>query len=138
MALCLDGLFEGLAIGSQSSTYKIIFIGICLLLNKCIVACNLGISFKIAVPEAKIYIRYILLFAVFTPFGIMISSIFHKSNEFIRSIFLSLASGSFLYVSSSVIVIEEFTLTKYKFSKFALFLLGGICAALLIILSDNK
>jgi solute carrier family 39 (zinc transporter), member 1/2/3 len=134
----LDGFFEGLAIGSQSSLTKIIFVGICLLINKCIVACNLGISFKIAIPDMRILIRFVLLFSLFTPFGIMIGTVFYTYASLVKSTFLALASGSFIYVSTSVIIIEEFTLTKYKYSKFFLFLLGGISTAGLIIVFDNN
>lgn len=89
------------------------------------------------IPEPKIYIRYILLFALFTPFGIMISSIFYKNYELLRGVFLSLASGSFLYVSTSVIIIEEFSLTKKKYSKFFLFLIGGIITGILVLIAGT-
>lgn len=139
MGLCIDGFFEGLAIGSQSSFNKVIFIGVALLFNKIIVACNLGILFKITIREMKIYIRYVLLFSIFTPFGIMLSAILYEESElFLRGIFLAISSGSFLYVSTSVIIVEEFALTKYKYSKFALFLLGGISTIFLIIFTENK
>jgi len=107
-------------------------------MNKCIVACNLGISFKIAIPDIKIFIRFVLLFSLFSPFGIMLAFIFYSYNPLIKAAFLALASGSFIYVSASVIVIEEFTITKYKYSKFLLFLLGGIGTALTIILTNNN
>jgi zinc transporter 1/2/3 len=137
-ALCLDGFFEGLAIGSQSSLTKLIFTGICLLINKCIVAFNLGISFKIAVPDIRVFIRFVLLFSLFTPFGILLAFIFYTYNPLIKGTFLALASGSFIYVSTSVIIIEEFTVTKYKYTKFLLFLLGGIGTAFVIYLTDNN
>lgn len=68
----------------------------------------------------------------------MLGFLFYGINDLVKAAFLSLASGSFIYVSCSVIVIEEFTLTKYKYTKFLLFLVGGIATASLIVITDNK
>jgi len=42
--------------------------------------------------------------------------------------------GTFLYVSASEVIVEEFTSTKYKYRKFGLFLLGGILVGSLVFL----
>lgn len=68
----------------------------------------------------------------------MLAFILYTYNPLIKAAFLALASGSFIYVSSSVIIIEEFTVTKYKYTKFLLFLLGGIGTALVIYFTDNN
>ena len=105
------------------------FVTICVAINKWNIALGLGISLKKAGSESKLFIRMIILFSMFTPCGVafgMIASIF---NKLVQSIFLSLSAGSFIYACTSVVIVEEFTITKYKFSKYFCFILGGLISA---------
>lgn len=68
-----------------------------------------------------------MLFSLFTPFGIMIG--YFLTNLLARSIFLGIASGTFLYVSTSVVIVEEFAITKYRYGKFFCYVFGGILTA---------
>lgn len=128
IALCLDGFFEGLAIGAQSSWQNVFFVGISVVINKLAVAFGLGISFKKAETEIKTFIRLILLFSLFCPFGIVLGYLL-SSNLLANSIFLSFSAGTFIYVSASVVIVEEFTLTKRRYTKFLCYLIGGLATA---------
>lgn len=71
------------------------------------------------------------LFAVFTPVGILLGMLLTEANPIIEGIFLSLSSGTFLYVSASEVIVEEFAITRYRYQKYFLFVVGGVFVALL-------
>lgn len=72
------------------------------------------------------FVRLILLFSIFTPFGGIIGVLLSESSDLVEGIFLGLSTGTFLYIACSEVIIEEFALTKYKYTKFFIFLLGGL------------
>lgn len=49
----------------------------------------------------------------------------HNFSEDLVSITLSVCAGLFIYFAANEIIIEEFSVTQYKFSKFFT-LLGGV------------
>jgi zinc transporter ZupT len=128
--LCVDGLFEGLAISVQTSWERTLFVAFSILLNKCIVGFTMGLSLKKADLDLKSFIRFVFLFALFPPLGIVLGYFFTE-NLLVQAIFLAISSGAFIYVSSSVVVIEEFAITNYRWSKYFLFLLGAILTAVI-------
>lgn len=129
IGLCLDGLLEGIAIGVQNGWHLILFVTICVIINKWNVALGLGISLKKAGSESKPFIQMIVLFSLFTPCGVAFGIIADIFNKLVQSIFLGLSAGSFIYACTSVVIVEEFTITKYKYSKYICFMFGGALAA---------
>ncbi len=134
-ALCIDGFFEGIAISVQDRWEYVLFVIIVILINKWTVGLSLGIALKKSNTDFKTFIRLIFLFSMFAPLGIVLGW-FMKDNFLSRAILLSMSSGAFLYSSTSVVVIEEFTVTNYRYSKYFCFLLGGILTALIKVLPD--
>ncbi len=134
-ALCLDGFFEGIALGIQSNWFNVLFVAIAIVINKISVAFSLGISFKKSNTDIKTFIRFILLFSLFCPFGIVLGY-FTVSNILLKGILLAFASGTFIYVSCSVVIVEEFAITKHRFSKYFCFLIGGLATAGISLLSQ--
>lgn len=128
VALCLDGLFEGIAIGVQTTWKSVSFVAFAVILNKLSVAFGLGISLKKSETEIRTFIRFIILFSMFCPFGIVIGYFFGEAL-FMKGMFLAFSAGTFTYVSCSVIIVEEFALTRHRYSKYSLFFLGGLLAA---------
>ncbi len=128
VALCLDGLFEGIAIGVQQTWKNVIFVALAVVLNKLSVAFGLGISLKKADTEIKTFIRFIILFSMFCPFGIVLGYFLGKSL-FMKGLFLAISAGTFTYVSCSVVIVEEFAITRYRYSKYTVFFLGGLLAS---------
>jgi zinc transporter ZupT len=133
IGLCIDGLFEGIAIGVQDRWEKIVFVAFGLLMHKMIIGLSLGIALKKAQIDFSSFIYCICLFAIFPSLGILLGYLL-TDIELAQAILLSLSSGAFLYVSGSVIVIEEFTGTKYRWSKYLLLLFGiGLTAGVKIL-----
>ncbi len=137
IALCLDGFFEGIALGLQTSWNNVLFVAGAIMINKISVALSLGLSFQKSQTDIQTYIRFILLFSMFSPFGIVLGY-FSVSNELAKAVLLSFASGTFIYVSCSVNIVEEFALTRYKYSKYLFFLLGGLATAGIAIIGVNN
>lgn len=138
VAICLDGFFEGIALGVQNTWNNVLFVTASIIINKISVGLSLGLSFRKSQTDIKTFIRFILLFSMFCPFGVVLGY-FSTSDELAKGILLSFSSGTFIYVSCSVNIVEEFALTRYKYSKYLFFLLGGLATAGISILGlDNK
>jgi zinc transporter 1/2/3 len=72
-----------------------------------------------------------LIFSIFSPIGIIIGMILLDS-AFVEGILLAISAGTFLYISASEVIVEEFSITKYKYEKFILFLSGSLFAFALL------
>jgi hypothetical protein len=51
---------------------------------------------------------------------------------------LSIAGGTFIYISCSEILVHEFSNEKYKFFKFGLFILGAAAITVLWLLDEHE
>jgi zinc transporter ZupT len=129
-ALSLHGFFEGMAMGFQGSVKDTLFLGVAILAHKWAEAFTLGISFTKAGTDKRTFLILILIFSLFTPFGIILGLIF-PGNGLLEGIVLGLSTGTFIYVAASEVIVEEFAVTKYKFQKFLFFLIGGIFVGIL-------
>jgi len=127
-ALCLDGFFEGIALGLQKRWDNVLFVAFAIIINKIAVSFSLGVSFKKSNTEIQTFIRFILLFSIFCPFGIVVGY-FTISYELTKGILLAFSSGTFIYISCSVNIVEEFAITNYRYTKYIFFLLGGLLTA---------
>jgi len=136
-ALSFHGLFEGIAMGLQSGYRDTSFLFIAIISHKWAEAFTLGISFSKAQTDRVTFVRLILLFAFFTPVGIIIGAFLASSSKLVEAIFLALSTGTFLYVAASEVIVEEFAVTKYKYSKFICYLLGGILIAALAVIEHS-
>ena len=64
-------------------------------------------------------------FAIFTPAGVAIGwGLLSDSNELVEIIFSCLAAGTFLYISCSEVIVEEFSIPDNRFLKLFFFLVG--------------
>ncbi len=91
-----------------------------------------GLALIKADVERKTLIRLILLFSVFTPFGIFVGIELDNQNGLIISTFMAISTGTFIFISTSSIIVEEFSFTIHRYTKFFLYVLGGIFMACLI------
>ena len=125
-ALGLHSFFEGLAFGSTFTIQQLVSIFVAIILHKWSEALTVGVSFvKSGLPKVTSIIMFIF-YSLFTALGIFIGSLV-EHNEIISSIFLSISAGSFIYISCSEIVTEEFSVSKNKFLKFMFMILGIVC-----------
>jgi len=70
---------------------------------------------------------------MFTPLGILLG-FFISSSRLVESIFLAISTGTFIYVACSEVIVEEFSITKYKWAKFLFFIIGGVFISMLSII----
>jgi zinc transporter ZupT len=70
---------------------------------------------------------YILLgvFSFATPLGISIGMAVSGSSELVEIVFSSLAGGTFVYIACSEVVVEEFSVNKFKIVKILMFIFGA-------------
>ena len=134
MALSLHGIFEGIALGVLNSNSEVIILFIAIIAHKWAESFALGISFYNAGIQNKIFIKMLTIFSFFTPVGILIGMYFSKSGLLVEGIMLSISSGTFIYVSTSEVIVEEFSSKGSKYLKFFFYLMGGFLTVLLNIL----
>lgn len=72
-----------------------------------------------------------ILFSCATPFGVTIGLILENTSELVEIIFVSLAGGTFIYVSCSELIVEEFSLPGKRWLKFLAFIIGATIITLL-------
>ena len=140
-ALGFHGLFEGISLGVQQTIKGTLFLVLAIALHKWAAALTLGISFVKSGVSQKEYIINILIFSFITPLGIIIGmALTSFSSDYIAGIFLSISVGTFIYISCSEVIIEEFSEKENRYIKFLCFLFGaGIVLGLNVmeLLSDS-
>jgi len=75
----------------------------------------------------------IVVFSLTTPAGIIIGIILSGLSSIIEAVFLSVSAGTFLYISASEVIVEEFSVGGNKLLKFAGFLIGSVIIVFLTI-----
>lgn len=84
--------------------------------------------------DKEVLLLLIIIFSLTTPAGIIIGMIIRGVSGLCESVFLSISAGTFLYISASEVITEEFSLSQYKMNKFIGFLVGAIMIALLTLI----
>ncbi len=131
IALSVHSLFEGIALGVMNTVKECSILFSAIILHKWAASFALGISFYKSGTEKDLFIKMILLFTSFGPFGIIIGIIFSDTGNLIKGIMLSISAGTFIYVASSEVIVEEFSLSKKTNIKFLWFLFGGLLTFIL-------
>ena len=127
LALGFHGLFEGMALGIQSSIEGTLFLFMAIAAHKWAASLTLGISFVKAKVSKKQLVLMVLIFALIGPVGVALGLILSTTaNEYVEGIFLAISTGTFLYISCSEVIVEEFENPDLKIYKFLMFMLGGI------------
>mgnify|MGYP002523995745 CR=1 FL=1 len=126
IALSVHGIFEGIALGVMNTLKECSILFSAIILHKWAAAFALGISFYKSGTETELFIKMILLFTSFGPLGVIIGMIFSDAGNLIKGIMLSISGGTFIYVSASEVIVEEFSLSKKTKIKFLWFLIGGL------------
>lgn len=93
VALSFHGFFEGIALGLQGGIKDTSFLFIAIISHKWAEAFTLGISFSKAQTDKITFVRLILLFALFTPVGIILGIFLSSSSKLVEAIFLALSTG---------------------------------------------
>lgn len=87
-------------------------------------------------PEKNVYILIMIIFSSTTPIGILFGAMLSGVSETVNGVFLSMAAGTFLYLSISEIIPEEFSgeCGKKKKKKFWWFAVGVGWMALVLVI----
>ncbi|CAI2372285.1 unnamed protein product [Moneuplotes crassus] len=135
IALSTHAMFEGIATGLVDEVSQVWTYIIAIFLHKWAAAMSLGISMSRNFKDEKctMYIL-ILIFAFATPLGVLLGMIVEGSSEIAEIIFSSLAAGTFIYIACSEVIVEEFSIPKFKWPKMFAFLFGaGVIASLALL-----
>ena len=137
LSLSIHGLFECLALGIQTNYNDALLLFIALMIHKWAEAFALGILFVKAKFTKKFYYLIIFLFAFIGPVGVAVGIVLAATmSEFVEGIFLGVSTGTFLYVSCSEVIVEEFSTPERRYAKFFLYLVGCFFAAGLSLLEE--
>ena len=130
-ALSIHSLFAGMAFGLASTQAAAIDMFIALISHKWSEVLMVGISFVNARIEFKRAFFLILYLSFVTPLGVLIGYLISGLNSMIVGVFTAISAGTFIYIATTEIIVEEFSIKKLKTVKF-IFLLLGIVFVVLI------
>lgn len=131
LALSFHSIFEGMALGLLigPSAYDLM---LAIFLHKFAEAMSLSISLTRAFPgQFKFLFWLMFMFSFATPLGISIGLILSTASELVSITFTSLAGGTFLYISCSEVIVEEFSLPGNRWIKFFAYVFGATVITLL-------
>ena len=128
IGLGTHAVFEGLALGISGDASEVLLFALAIVLHKGAAGMALGISMAQAFPgEDKFVTLMICLFAIFTPLGVLLGiALKQEGSDMIELVCACLAGGSFVYIACSEVIVEEFSISRYRFTKLLFFVLG-IC-----------
>ena len=84
--------------------------------------------------EFKQVFKFLSIFASATPLGTVIGILLSGMSDIINIVFMSIAGGSFIYVSCSELIVEEFSLPGNRWLKLLAFLMGAALIGLLLLI----
>ena len=122
-------MLEGIAIGLQSKSAELIHLSVGVALHKVPECLALSISL-INQPKKKV-IALLSIFILTAPIGIAIGISIDGENPTVEGVFLSLSTGTFIYIAASEIIAEEFSVKSYKIAKYISYLIGIAIFAIL-------
>lgn len=126
IALSTHAIFEGLAIGLESNFNSCIDLMIAVLIHKSAEGVSLSISLgKSFAGQTKIICWLIFIFAFASPLGVTIGMLLGEAPIIVDITFTSLAAGTFLYISCSEVITEEFSLPGNRWIKLLMLLFGA-------------
>lgn len=126
--IAFQSFFIGIIIGSLSSFYELIAIFISIAIYKSIENLSLGLVLKKSNINTLSIVRLIFLQVIFVPFGIIISLLVDISLLNLGLMY-GFTAGILIYQTASESIVEEFTFTKHRFTKYFIFLSGSILVA---------
>ena len=111
IGLGAHAIFEGIALGLNDEMEKVEILCLAIILHKGAAGMSLGISMAKVFPDRENFVVGLLvLFAFFTPVGVVLGMILSSGSEITEIVFSCLAGGSFLYIACSEVIVEEFAI----------------------------
>ncbi len=117
----IHSIFEGIILSLLINNKKqVIILFICICYHKIIELICFGLVInKLRIVKNEI-LKFIIIISLTCPIGIILGNFFFIFKNY----FISICSGTFLYISTTEIIIKEFTFSKYKKEKFIGLLFG--------------
>jgi zinc transporter ZupT len=131
-------IFEGLVLGLIIETKDFIFFLIAIFLHKGVEATIMGISFYENNVEKEITFISIMIYSLITPLGMILGMILVGISNLLEAIFLSVTAGTFLYISCTDLVKEEFLFKKNKKREFFGFVSGFLLVLLFSLIEETN
>jgi zinc transporter 1/2/3 len=138
LAIGFHSIFEGIALGLIKTESVFINLMIGIILHHIASSISLGVSLghhKTKSLKAVFFIFFGL--SIIYPLGITVGLLINNGPDLIASIVLSLAGGTFVYISCSEILVHEFSNSKHKYFKFLAFVLGSAVITVLWLLDAH-
>ncbi|KAG5849093.1 hypothetical protein ANANG_G00106370 [Anguilla anguilla] len=128
LSLSLHSVFEGLAIGLQSTESKVLEICIAILVHKSIIVFSMSVKLVQSAVKPLWVAAYVGVFAVMSPLGIAVGiSVMEaqlESSALIQSVLEGLAAGTFIYITFLEILPHELNSPERPLLKVLFILLG--------------
>uniref|UniRef100_A0A8C4R3W9 Solute carrier family 39 member 1 n=1 Tax=Eptatretus burgeri TaxID=7764 RepID=A0A8C4R3W9_EPTBU len=136
LSLSLHSIFEGLAVGLQSSVLRVLELVAPLVLHKVLIAFSLCL--KLVQGGISLYFTFslMLLFAVMSPLGVMIgigvTQAGTSENGLVRSLLEGFSTGTFIYITFLEVLPHELNTGSDRLLK-VLILISGFSAVTAIV-----
>jgi zinc transporter 1/2/3 len=124
VAIGIHAIFEGLAIGIETEPVKALSIALAVVCHKWAEGLTLGLAFKKAGVDIKTSTIMILIQAIMNPVGVAIGWILSDEGNLVTGIFMSISAGTFVYIATLEVLVEEFNVKRYKIMKYIFFLIA--------------
>jgi len=140
IGLGTHAIFEGLALGISSDSNEVLLFAVAIIMHKGAAGMSLGISMAQTFPgEENFVVGMVCLFAIFTPLGVLLGiALKQTDSDMIELICACLAGGSFVYIACSEVIVEEFSMSRYRFLKLLFFVIGIAIISSLVYLGDPE
>lgn len=126
LAMGIHAAFAGLALGLSKDMKGFIGLLIAVLAHKWAEALTVGINFAKNLDDIgkKQAIILMFIFSLATPIGMAVGLALKGIDDLWQSILFGVSAGTFIYISTTEIIVEEFSVTRHKWAKFFSYLLG--------------
>ncbi|CAD8116244.1 unnamed protein product [Paramecium sonneborni] len=128
----LHAIFEGIAIGVTTKTSDTLALGLTLMSHKWAEGWALGIAFRQSNIQKDRQIKFIICAAFLSPIGIFLGMLISNQSILIIGIVQSITAGSFIYIASTELIVEEFNKIQNQTFQYILYLLGIILMSLIV------
>jgi len=139
IALSFHSLFEGLAIGLQSSTRQLISIFMAVIVHKSIMAFSLGLNLAQNREWTSSFLLSVFVFSLASPLGVALGiGLMEQEKSLGRDIgngvLQGISCGTFLYITFFEVLPHELNSPLYRLPKVLCVIIGfsAICALLFI------
>ncbi|MEE6491738.1 hypothetical protein FKM82_016351, partial [Ascaphus truei] len=138
LSLSLHSVFEGLAVGLQQDSGKVLEICLALLLHKCLIAFSLTLKLGQSRLRVRAVLAGVLLFSLMSPVGIGLGMALTQNGDTVHQlawcVLDGLATGTFVYVAFLEILPHELSSAEPRIPKVIVLLCGfSVIAGVLFI-----